>query len=111
LTTAIDMGKNMAEDFSEEKNILSSNYGCEIILEKTTIESANDKSFPSDAYLIWYVLENESFLDLVRGSKSNIFDMYYDKCGPNSIQKIDFGYGRSNPRTWGNLPKENKKKR
>ena len=32
-----------------------SSYGCQILLEKTTIENANDKSYPTDAKLSWYV--------------------------------------------------------
>jgi hypothetical protein len=27
--------------------------------------------------------------------------MYYDKFGPGSVQKIDFGYGRVSPRSMG----------
>ena len=30
-------------------------YGCEIILEKTTMEKVKDKSFPTDARIVKYV--------------------------------------------------------
>jgi hypothetical protein len=37
--------------------------------------------------------------------------MYYDKYGPGTVKKIDFGYGRTNPRVWGYKPKEAKKRK
>jgi len=87
-------------------------YGCQIPLEKTTLEQAKDFSFPSDAYLIWYVENGKEYLDLTRCNKKvQLFDMYYDKYGPGSIQKIDFSYGRVNPRIWGIKKPEKKKRR
>ena len=100
----------MAEYGKEERNILPSNYGCDILLQDTTIEKAKDSSFPSDAYLIWYN-DGTDHLDLVRGSKTRIFDMYYDKYGPGAVKKIDFGYGRTNPKLWGYKQPEKKKKK
>jgi len=89
-----------------------SNYSCEILLEKTSIDQAKDSSFPNDAYLIWYKIEGETFIDLCRGRKRvDIFDFYYDKYGPGAVQKIDFGYGRTNPKLWGYKAKESKKKK
>lgn len=101
----------MAERGREEKNVLPSNYGCEILLENTTITKVKDTSFPSDAYLIWYNFDGKTHLDLTRGSKVRIFDMYYDKYGPGVIEKIDFGYGRTNPKLWGNKQSEKKRKK
>jgi hypothetical protein len=40
-----------------------------------------------------------------------MFDMYYDRYGKGSVQRIDFGYGSINPRLWGNKPKEQKKRK
>lgn len=89
-----------------------SSYGCQILLEKTTLDLAKDSSFPNDARLIWYIVDGQTYMDLTRCSKmSQLFDMYYDKYGPGAVQKIDFGYGRVNPKLWGNTVKENKKKR
>ena len=102
----------MAEDVKKEKQILPKEYGCEILLERTTIERANDASFPNDAYLIWYIVDGVTYVDLTRCHKKvNLFDMYYDKYGPGSVQKIDFGYGRKNPKLWGEKPVEKKKKK
>ena len=59
---------------------------------ETTLDLANDKSFPTDAKLIWYLKDGKECMDLVRCKKSvDLFDMYLDKYGPGSVQKIDFG--------------------
>jgi hypothetical protein len=88
-----------------------SSYGCQILLEKTTIEDAKDKSFPNDAKLIWYVVEGKTYMDLTRCKKMvDLFDLYYDKYGPGAVQKIDFGYGTVSPKLWGYKQPEKKKK-
>ena len=89
-----------------------SSYGCQILLEKTTIEEAKDKTFPTDARLIWYVVDGKTYIDLTRCKKMvDLFDMYYDKYGPGAVKKIDFGYGSVNPKMWGYKPPEKKKKK
>jgi hypothetical protein len=105
--------KTMAEQNKKMNfNVLPHEYGCEILLEKTTLDLAKDPSFPNDAYCIWYKFEGETFMDLTRCRKRvDLFDMYYDKYGPGAVQKIDFGYGRVNPKLWGIKPTEKKKKR
>jgi hypothetical protein len=111
MTTSVKEKNVMAESSKKEKKVLPHEYGCEVLLEKTTLENAKDKSFPNDAYLIWYNIDGETHIDLVRGSRVRIFDMYYDKYGSSSIQKIDFGYGRVNPRLWGYKQPEKKKRK
>ena len=103
--------KKMAETKNINTQILPHEYGCEILLEKTNIIQAKDPSFPNDAYIVWYVVDGEEFLDLTRGSRVRIFDMYYDKYGPGSVKKIDWGYGRVNPKLWGYKQPEKKKKK
>lgn len=95
----------------EEKLSIPPRYGCQILLENTTLEVAKDSSFPNDAYLIWYIIEEKNYLDLCRGTRSRIFDLYYDKFGPGVIQKIDFGYGRTNPKIWGYKSPDKKKRK
>ena len=60
MTTTVEKDQEqkeeMAEYGSEVKNLNPSDYGCQILLEKTTLDSANDKSFPTDAKLVWYVV-------------------------------------------------------
>ena len=110
MTVAIGEKKKMAENKIKINNVLPHEYGCEVLLEDTTIEKAKDSSFPNDAYLVWYILEGQECIDLTRGTRVRIFDMYYDKYGPGAVQKIDFGYGRMNPKLWG-IQKSEKKKR
>ena len=103
--------EKMAESSKKEKQFLPHEYGCEVLLEKTTLEKVKDPSFPNDAYLIWYNVGDEKHIDLVRGSRVRIFDMYYDQYGYGAVQKIDFGYGRTNPRIWGYKQPEKKKRK
>ncbi len=111
MRSVVDTEKNMAKQSKEENYVLPSSYGCDVLLEKTTLEKAKDTSFPNDAYLIWYNIDGERYIDLVRGSRVRIFDMYYDRLGPGSIEKIDFGYGRANPKLWGMKAPEKKKRK
>ena len=109
---SITAEKKMAEKKPEQNIINPSLYGCELLLEKTTMQQVKDPSFPTDAYIIWYVVDNIEHMDLCRTKKrSLLFDLYYDKYGPGSVKKIDWGYGRVNPRTWGYTPKEGKKRK
>ena len=77
-------------------------YGCEVLLEKTTMEKASGVDFPTDAYIIKYKIDEKECIDLTRtGKLSSLFDMYYDIHGKNVIQKIDFGRGNRDPKMWG----------
>lgn len=112
MSTVVGEKKKMAENKSNINKVLPCEYGCEILLEKTTVENAKDPSLPNDAYLIWYIIDGETYIDLTRCPKrANLFDMYYDKYGPGSVQKIDFGYGRVSPKVWGYKQPEKKKKK
>lgn len=113
MTVPLEENIKMAEEYKQNSTlILPHEYGCEIILEKTTLERAKDASFPNDAYLIWYIVDDIEYIDLTRFFKRvNLFDMYYDKYGPGSVQRIDFGYGRVNPKLWGYKKPDKKKKK
>ena len=101
--------KEVAEEKQEEK-FDPSVYSCEILLEKTTLESSKDKKFPTDAFNVTYSVEGTDYLDVTRSSKkANIFDMYYDRYG--NVKKIDYGYGSVNPSQWGYKKPEKKRKR
>lgn len=109
MTVTLEREEPMSKPVNPED---PSSYGCQILLEKTTIELANDKSYPTDAKLIWYMQDGEEYLDLTRCKKSvDLFDMYYDKYGPGAVRKIDFGYGTVKPKLWGYKPSEKKKKK
>ena len=94
----------------EASKLDPSDYSCEILLEKTTQEKSNDKSFPTDAFNVTYLVDEEVFLDVCRSSKQvNLFDFYYDKYG--NVQKIDYGHGTVNPSQWGYKSPPKKKRR
>ena len=97
---------------AEEKKDIPPLYGCEILLENTNLGAVKDPSFPTDAYIVKYKIDGKNYMDLCRGSRTRIFDMYYDKFGPDVIQKIDWGYGRVSPKLWGYkaAPKSKKRK-
>ena len=89
-----------------------SDYSCEVLLEKTTRDKAEDKKFPSDAYIVKYTADGKELLDVTRSAKpSNIFDLYYDKYGKGALQAIEWGYGTVNPSQWGYKQPEKKKRR
>jgi hypothetical protein len=103
---------NLEKDLDNKNDVLPSKYGCQILFQDTTLEKVKDPSLPSDAYLVYYKLEEKICLDLCRGGKRvDIFDFYYDKYGKDSLQKIAWGYGRSNPRIWGYKSPEKKKRK
>jgi hypothetical protein len=104
------------EDYSnptwtkEEKELSKSLYGCEILYEKCNDIELKNTELPSDAYIVSYYQNQNLFHDLVRGKKVKIFDMYWDKIRSN-LNKIDWGYGRINPKLWGyQAPKSKKRK-
>ena len=102
----------VSEEKKEEVKFNPSDYWCEIILEKTTREKAEDKSLPTDAFNVTYVVEGETRLDVTRSEKMvNVFDMYYDRYGKDAVQKIDYGCGTIRPNLWGLKPPEKKKRR
>jgi len=112
MTVVVEESTKMEETSKKENPNMPHDYGCEVLLEKTTLQAAKDPSFPNDAYLIWYVVDDVQHIDLVRCPKKvNLFDMYYDKYGPGSVQNIDFGYGRVSPRMWGYKQPEKKKRK
>ena len=87
-------------------------YHCQVILEKTTYDKANDKQLPSDAFNVRYVVEGKEYLDVVRSEKMmNVFDRYYDKYGKGAVQKIDYGHGTIRPNLWNVKPPERKRRK
>ena len=103
-------GEQEVTEKKEAEKFDASVYSCEILLEKTTKEKANDKSFPTDAFNVTYLADGKEHLDVIRSNKQvNIFDFYYDKYG--NVQKIDYGYGAVNPTQWGYKSPEKKKRR
>ena len=100
-----------AEEKKEEQSKINpSDYSCEVILEKTTRDKANDRKLPSDAFNVYYIVDGEDRLDVTRSGKMvNLFDFYYDKY--KNVKKIDYGHGTVNPSQWGYKKPEKKRRR
>ena len=113
MTAAVqEQEEKMAEFGAGKPQINPSDYSCQILQEKTTLEAANDKSLPNDARLIYYIVDGVQYIDLTRCKKTvQLFDMYYDKYGPGAVQRIEFGYGQVNPKLWGYKKPDDKKKK
>ena len=104
--------KKVEDQKKEESKFKPSDYWCDIILEKTTQEKALDRTLPTDAFNVTYVVEGQTYLDVTRSEKMvNVFDMYYDRYGKGAVQKIDYGHGTIRPNLWGNKPPQKKKRR
>jgi len=108
VTKTATKSKEMAES-----KLDGSKYSCQVILEKCTLEQANDRSMPTDARLIRYKVDGKDFLDVTRSAKAaNIFDLYFDTYGKGALQSIDYGKGTISPGQWGYVsPADAKKKK
>ena len=96
---------------AEEKENSKVIYGTEIVVENGSYEEVSITKAPTDCYIVKYLHEDKIRLDLTRGTKVTIFDMYWDKF-KNSLKSIDYGNGTINPNLWGyQSPKQSKKKR
>tara|TARA_Y100001963_G_scaffold20605_1_gene26369 strand:- start:824 stop:1171 length:348 start_codon:yes stop_codon:yes gene_type:complete len=113
MTTKVDKEEKLAEPPKKpEPKFDPSEYSCEILQEKTTFEKANDRKLPSDAFNVTYIVEGETRLDVTRSGKMvNVFDMYYDRYGKGSVQRIDYGHGTVNPSQYGYKAPDKKRKR
>ena len=86
-------------------------YSCQIVLEKTTKDKADDRGLPSDAFNVTYIVDGKEHLDVTRSEKmANVFDMYYDKYGKD-LKRIEYGSGTINPSQWGYKKPEKKRRR
>ena len=94
---------------TEEKKQIQT-YGCQLLVENATKEQVQEKGVPSDAMIVTYRSEEKVHQDLCRGSKVNIFDLYFDKFGKDSLVSIDWGHGTINPHMWGYKPPEKKRR-
>ena len=87
-------------------------YSCQIVLDKTTKDKADDRALPSDAFNVTYLIDGKEHLDVTRSEKmANVFDMYYDKYGAGSIKSIDYGHGTIRPNLWNVKPPERKRRK
>ena len=99
------------EELERNAKFDPSDYSCEILLEKTTMDKAKDPNFPSDAFYVYYNKDNKELLDVTRSCKqANIFDMYYDTY-KGDLKRIEYGKGTVAPGMWGYKEPPKKKRR
>ena len=88
--------------------------GCSIIKTGCTPDAAQDKTLPTNAYLLELKKDNETWFDIVMGEAVGIHDTYYDMFG-NVMQKMSYTSGTRQPATFDNplnpiKPRSKKKK-
>ena len=72
---------------------------------------SEDRSLPSNAYLVEYLQDGVTHFDIVSCQKMvEIFDEYYDKYKKDLIN-ITQTEGRINPKLWGYKKPDDKKKK
>ena len=94
----------------EERDTLRERYGSEIIIEDGSLEDVSITNAPSDAYVVKYLYEDKVHLDLTRGTRITLFDMYWDKF-KSYLKSIEYGRGTVKPNLWGYSAPTKKKKR
>lgn len=100
---------------TEEAGNIKTVYGCELLVENGSLQDVNAVEYPTDAYIVSYsVFESgklgETKYDLTRGTKTNLFDMYYDKF-KQGLRDIKYGQGNISPKLWGYRNKQAGKKK
>jgi len=95
----------------EEKGSMKSKYGNELLVEDGSQSDLATKNAPTDSYIVTYTHEEKVRNDLVRGTKTSLFDMYWDKF-KGGLTSIEYGMGGIKPSLWGyKSPQQQKKKR
>ena len=94
----------------KEKDMSKENYGCEIIVENGKPSDVRTTEAPTDCFIVTYEFNEEVHQDLTRGSRVNVFDMYYDKF-KLGLKSIDYGYGNIKPNLWGYQNSQGTKKK
>lgn len=73
---------------------------------------AQDKSLPLNSYLVSYLAKGKEKYDIVQAAgKVEVFDTYYDEYGKGALKEIKWTDGTVNPKVYGYVPKETKKRK
>ena len=94
----------------EEKETSKTKYACEILVSNGSLADVHTTDAPNDAWIVKYTIDNKDCLDLSRGTKTKLFDMYYDKF-KTGLKSIEYGSGTVSPRLWGYQTKTARKKK
>ena len=94
----------------EEKESSKDKYCCEILVSNGSLADVNTVQVPTDAFIIKYVVDDKTLLDLSRGTKTKLFDMYWDKF-KGGLKDIQYGNGNISPKMWGYQSTTSKKRK
>ena len=94
----------------EEKESSKQKYACEILVVNGTLADVHTTQAPNDAWVIKYTVNQKDHLDLSRGTKTKLFDMYWDKF-KGGLKSIEYGSGTVSPKLWGYQSKTARKKK
>ncbi len=73
---------------------------------------SKDSSLPTNSYIVTYLVKDTEKYDIIQASgKVEVFDKYYDEYGKGTLKEIKWTNGKVNPRVYGYVPKETKKRR
>ena len=95
---------------SNEKQSSKDVYGCEILVDNGTMEEVSKTEYPNDAFIVKYHVDDKVCLDLARGTRTKLFDMYYDNF-KKGLKEINWGKGTISPKVWGYKSSQPKKKK
>lgn len=94
----------------EQLEQLSSGKGCTVIKTCVTPDAAEDKSLPTNSWLLTLEKDGDTWFDIVMGGSVSIFDNYYDVFG-DCMKKMSYTKGQVNPTLFNLQPKPQKKKK
>ena len=63
-------------------------HGCTILFTNVTPDKAEDKTLPTNAYLLELKKDGKTWFDLVMGDAVSIFDKYYDYLGHCMVRML-----------------------
>lgn len=94
-----------------DKRRAKDNYSVTIYESHCDPSRANDKSLPTSSHLVKYKLDGEIKYDIViAGKMVMIFDFYWDNLRSDLIS-IEWTKGTVNPKVWGYVSPDQKKKK
>ena len=94
----------------EEKESSKTIYACEILVSNGSLADVHTTDAPNDAWVVKYTVDDKTLLDLTRGTRTKLFDMYYDKFR-KGLKSIEYGSGTVSPKLWGYQTKTSRKKK
>ena len=96
---------------SRKRILILNGVDMRILFEDCDVDKAEDRTLPSNAFVVEYKVDDVSKYDIAAaGKQSEIFDHYYDKFKKGFVTMRQTE-GRINPKLWGTKAPESKKKK